>query len=96
MSAVEFRDVSFAINGRTILNRLSFVVEAGETLVLLGETGTGKTLSLKMAAGLLRPQQGEVNVLGHRVSEMVEKELLAFRCSTPPTWCMPPPRCRPR
>ena len=62
-----------------IVQGLSFDVYPRETLVLLGETGTGKTLSLKMAAGLMRPQQGEVNVLGRKVSEMPEKALLAFR-----------------
>ena len=48
-------------------------------MVLLGETGTGKTLTLKMATGLLRPSSGTVKVLGKKVSEMREKELLAFR-----------------
>ncbi|HEV1996195.1 MAG TPA: ATP-binding cassette domain-containing protein, partial [Candidatus Acidoferrum sp.] len=50
-----------------------------ETLILLGETGTGKTLTLKMAAGLLTPNSGKVTVLGNAVSEMKESELLAFR-----------------
>jgi phospholipid/cholesterol/gamma-HCH transport system ATP-binding protein len=50
-----------------------------ETLVLLGETGTGKTLTLKMAAGLLRPSQGSIAVLGQEVSAMAERELLAYR-----------------
>jgi phospholipid/cholesterol/gamma-HCH transport system ATP-binding protein len=58
---------------------LSFHVMPRETLVLLGETGTGKTLSLKMAAGLLKPQEGEVTVLDHPVSRMKEKQLLDFR-----------------
>lgn len=61
------------------MHGLSFDVYPRETLVLLGETGTGKTLSLKMAAGLMRPQQGEISVFGRKVSEMPEKELLAFR-----------------
>ena len=50
-----------------------------ETVVLLGETGTGKTLTLKMAAGLLRPDSGSIDVLGQKVSEMAEKDLLTFR-----------------
>jgi len=54
-------------------------VRERETVVLLGETGTGKTLTLKMAAGLLRPDSGSIDVLGQKVSQMEEKELLAFR-----------------
>ena len=58
---------------------VSFSVRERETLVLLGETGTGKTLTLKMAAGLLRPGRGSVRVLGQEVSQMPERELLDFR-----------------
>ena len=50
-----------------------------ETKVLLGETGTGKTLLMKMAAGLIRPDSGSVLVMGHDVTAMPEKELLNFR-----------------
>jgi phospholipid/cholesterol/gamma-HCH transport system ATP-binding protein len=62
-----------------ILRGVSFRVLSRETLVLLGETGTGKTLTLKLAAGLLQPSQGSVRVLGHELSGMSENELLAFR-----------------
>ncbi|MDP9147574.1 MAG: ATP-binding cassette domain-containing protein, partial [Acidobacteriota bacterium] len=62
-----------------ILRGVSFSVRERETLVLLGETGTGKTLTLKMAAGLLKPTQGSVNVLGQEVSSMTERELLVLR-----------------
>jgi phospholipid/cholesterol/gamma-HCH transport system ATP-binding protein len=47
--------------------------------VLVGETGTGKTLILKLAAGLLKPSAGHVRVLGHDLGAMTETELLAFR-----------------
>jgi phospholipid/cholesterol/gamma-HCH transport system ATP-binding protein len=47
--------------------------------VLLGETGTGKTLTLKLAAGLLQPSQGKIEVLGQEVSSMSEQALLAYR-----------------
>src|SRR6202042_1776633 len=50
-----------------------------ETLILLGETGTGKTLTLKLAAGLLHPSQGRVSVLGHEVASIPEVDLLNFR-----------------
>jgi len=62
-----------------ILQGVTFQVQERETLILLGETGTGKTLTLKMAAGLLTPNSGRVVVLGNKVSEMNERELLPFR-----------------
>ena len=62
-----------------VLRGVTFQVQQRETLILLGETGTGKTLTLKMAAGLLTPNGGSVLVLGNEVSEMEERELLVFR-----------------
>jgi osmoprotectant transport system ATP-binding protein len=64
MPLVEFRDVSYEIGGRTILSGISFSVEAGETLVLLGRSGSGKTTALKMTNGLLFPTKGQVLVEG--------------------------------
>lgn len=78
-ATISFRNVRLGFEEGDIVHGLSFDVYPRETLVLLGETGTGKTLSLKMAAGLMRPQQGEISVFGRKVSEMPEKELLAFR-----------------
>jgi phospholipid/cholesterol/gamma-HCH transport system ATP-binding protein len=62
-----------------VLRGVTFQVQERETLILLGETGTGKTLTLKMAAGLLRPNSGSVTVLGNEVSQMKERDLLALR-----------------
>lgn len=62
MSAVEFRDVSFAIDGRRILQNLTFTVEAGETVVLLGRSGSGKTTALRLINALLMPSEGQVLV----------------------------------
>jgi osmoprotectant transport system ATP-binding protein len=64
MALVEFRDVSYEIGGRTILSGVSFSVEAGETLVLLGRSGSGKTTALKMTNGMLFPTKGQVLVEG--------------------------------
>ncbi|MEQ1354102.1 MAG: ATP-binding cassette domain-containing protein [Candidatus Acidiferrum sp.] len=77
--AVVFDDVSMGFGEGDILRGISFSVPQRETLVLLGETGTGKTLTLKLAAGLLKPTRGSVNVLGQEVSTMSEKGLLQLR-----------------
>jgi osmoprotectant transport system ATP-binding protein len=60
--ALEFRQVSYRIGGNLILDNLSFRVESGRTLVLLGRSGAGKTTSLKMLNGLLFPTSGQVLV----------------------------------
>jgi phospholipid/cholesterol/gamma-HCH transport system ATP-binding protein len=77
--AITFEDVWVGFDEGQVLRGVTFQVRERETLVLLGETGTGKTLTLKMAAGLLAPNSGSVIVLGQEVSEMKERELLAFR-----------------
>ncbi len=65
MSAiVEFRAASYRIGARQILNSLTLAVAPGETLVLLGRSGSGKTTALKMVNGLLFPTSGEVLVDG--------------------------------
>ena len=61
---VSFRQVSARIGQRDILYDLSFDVEAGETLVLLGRSGSGKTTALKMVNGLLLPSTGNVLIEG--------------------------------
>lgn len=78
-AAIHFAGVRVGFEEGDILRGLSFDAQHGETLILLGETGTGKTLTLKLAAGLLRPTGGTVNVLGRNVSDMAERELLEFR-----------------
>jgi phospholipid/cholesterol/gamma-HCH transport system ATP-binding protein len=77
--AITFESVRIGFEEGDILRGVSFQVQERETLVLLGETGTGKTLSLKLAAGLLRPSEGAVRVLDKDVSGMEERDLLEFR-----------------
>jgi phospholipid/cholesterol/gamma-HCH transport system ATP-binding protein len=76
---ISFRNISIGFEDREVLNSVSFDVQQGETKVLLGESGTGKTLLMKMAAGLIRPDSGTVMVMGHDVTAMPEAELLNFR-----------------
>jgi phospholipid/cholesterol/gamma-HCH transport system ATP-binding protein len=76
---IAFDGVRIGFAEGEILQGVRFSVQDRETLVLLGETGTGKTLTLKLAAGLLQPSAGAVRVLERDLSTMTENELLAFR-----------------
>jgi phospholipid/cholesterol/gamma-HCH transport system ATP-binding protein len=78
-AVIRFDDVWIGFDEGPILRGLTFSTQPGETLVLLGETGTGKTLALKIAAGLLRPDRGTVHALGQEVTGKTEEELLEFR-----------------
>ena len=77
--AIQFDDVRIGFDEGDIFRGVSFRVQPRETKILLGETGTGKTLTLKLAAGLLPPTSGVVRVLGQEVSRMEEQDLLDFR-----------------
>jgi len=76
---IAFKDVRIGFGENEVLQGISFEVWPGETKVLLGESGSGKTLVMKLAAGLLRPDSGAVWVMGENVSEMAEDQLLDFR-----------------
>jgi osmoprotectant transport system ATP-binding protein len=67
---VEFRNVTFAVNGGApIIDELSLTVATGETLVLLGESGCGKTTTLRLVNRLLTPTAGEVLVEAKATTE---------------------------
>jgi len=76
---LSFKDVHISFDEGDILRGVSFDVRHGETQVLLGVSGSGKTVIMKLAAGLLRPDSGEIRVMGRDVGRMSEKELLDFR-----------------
>lgn len=78
-TVIEFEDVRLGFAEGEVLRGVSFRVRRRETLVLVGETGSGKTLLLKLACGLLRPDSGRIRILGAEVSAMSERELLTFR-----------------
>jgi len=66
---IEFDHASFRLNGRPILNEITLSVQPGETLVLLGRSGSGKTTALKLINGLQLPTSGEVRVNGRRTAD---------------------------
>lgn len=76
---VVFRDVHIAFDEGEVLRGISFSVLTGETKVLLGTSGAGKTILMKLGAGLLRPDSGSIRVMGHEISQIPERELLDFR-----------------
>jgi phospholipid/cholesterol/gamma-HCH transport system ATP-binding protein len=78
-SLIEFDQVRLGFAEGEVLRGVSFRVGERESKVLVGETGTGKTLILKLAAGLLRPDSGTIRVLGQDLASLGEKELLEFR-----------------
>jgi iron complex transport system ATP-binding protein len=76
MSAIlEFRNVGFSHGARTIFDNLSFSVEHGETVALVGPNGVGKTTLLKLAAGLLQPSSGEILVRGQELERWSRRQL---------------------
>ena len=69
MPAIEFHDVSYEIGGRRILAGLNLAVEAGETLVVLGRSGSGKSTALRLTNGMLFPSGGSVRIDGRDTRE---------------------------
>jgi phospholipid/cholesterol/gamma-HCH transport system ATP-binding protein len=76
---IAFKDVHIGFDEGEVLRGISFEVSPTETKILLGESGSGKTLIMKMAAGLLCPDAGRIWVMGQEIEKMSEKELLDFR-----------------
>jgi phospholipid/cholesterol/gamma-HCH transport system ATP-binding protein len=75
---LRFEDVSISFEN-PVLDGISFELKHGETKVLLGEAGTGKTLILKLALGLLKPDSGRITVLGEEISSMREQDMYSLR-----------------
>jgi osmoprotectant transport system ATP-binding protein len=70
-----FQDVTYKVDGRVILDRLSFEVERGETLVLLGRSGSGKTTALRLINRTLDPTSGTIHFDGTETSRLNPIEL---------------------
>jgi len=79
---VEFRNVSIAFDGPPVLADVSFTVSPGETRILLGPAGVGKSVLLKLANGLLRPDRGSIQLFGQEITTLPEEQLFALRART--------------
>ncbi|MBA3639272.1 MAG: ATP-binding cassette domain-containing protein [Acidobacteriota bacterium] len=78
-AAVEFENVSFAFDDHVILRDVSFTIQTGTMTVILGESGVGKSVLLKLILGLLCPDSGIIRVNGERVDNMREQDLIRVR-----------------
>jgi phospholipid/cholesterol/gamma-HCH transport system ATP-binding protein len=77
--AVVFERVTFGFDEHVVLRDVSFTIPRGSMKILLGASGAGKSVLLKLILGLLRPDSGTIFVNGYRVSDMTERELLRLR-----------------
>lgn len=78
-SAIEFRDVTMAYDDRVILEGVSFIVNPGETKIVMGGSGTGKSTILKLVLGLIKPDEGAILIDGEDVTHYSERELIEVR-----------------
>src|SRR5947199_10141301 len=76
---IEFIDVEKSFGEMKVLNGISFGVEQGETFAILGPSGAGKTVTLTLAVGLLKPDAGRIIVDGQDITEMSERQLANVR-----------------
>lgn len=76
---IEFQDVSKAFNDHAVLDDVSFFVNRGETLVIMGRSGVGKSVSLKHVLGFLKPDSGRIVVAGEDITDWKEDDLAEIR-----------------
>jgi phospholipid/cholesterol/gamma-HCH transport system ATP-binding protein len=79
MAIIELRNIDKSFGGRQVLRDLSIDVEQGESLVIVGGSGTGKSVTLKHIIGLLKPDRGQVLIDGQDITKLKDVELNQFR-----------------
>ena len=78
-AAIEFRDVHRSFGGHHVLRGLNLAIPRGEISMILGPSGTGKSVCLKHILGLLRPNRGDVLIHGESITRMSEDRLYEMR-----------------
>lgn len=77
--AIEFIDVELAFDDMVVLDKVSFTVRRGETKIVLGGSGTGKSTIINLVLGLLKPDAGRIIIDGEEVTEFDEPEMMRVR-----------------
>lgn len=78
-AVIQFKDVVKAFGKQTILDRVNMTIDSGKTTVIAGPSGQGKSVTMKLILGLLRPDSGEILVDGHDITKMRAKALNEVR-----------------
>jgi phospholipid/cholesterol/gamma-HCH transport system ATP-binding protein len=76
---IEFQAVSISFNDEMVLKDVSFRIHRGETKIILGASGSGKSTILKLILGLIRPDSGQILIEGRDITQMTERELVSIR-----------------
>jgi len=77
--AIEFRHVVFGFGDNVALNDVSFTLHQGEMILVTGVSGSGKSVLLRLAMGLLKPDSGQILIEGKEIQELDESELITLR-----------------
>ena len=79
---IQVRDLHKTLGTEKVLRGVDLRIETGETCVIMGRSGCGKSVLLKHFIGLLRPTSGEVRVEGHDIARLPEKKLRDVRSAS--------------
>ena len=78
-SIIEFRNVHKAFGHQKVLDDVSLTIPRGKTTVIIGPSGTGKSVTIKLLVGLMKPDQGEIYVSGREITRLKERDLYEVR-----------------
>lgn len=77
--AIEFRDIRLSFDDTVILDGVSFKVRRGETKIILGRSGSGKSTTIRLTLGLLKPDDGEILINGEDITCFTERQMMKVR-----------------
>src|SRR5262245_35639771 len=79
LAAIEFRDVHLAFDDHKVLDGVSFTVRRGETKIILGRSGGGKSTAIRLILGLLKPDAGQILIDGEDITDYSEEDMMQIR-----------------
>ncbi len=79
VAAIEFRDIHLSFDDKKILDGISFTVRRGETKIILGRSGGGKSTTIRLILGLLKPDSGQILIDGEDITNFTETEMMEVR-----------------